>query len=643
MAELNPVPSTHVLLESMLQKLRLNTQSSNSSQTDIQTNSPSVEFDAVTRQDSSEVYQFGCPSNNSGEQDRRSSVWNNASMWNESPWSHQSSQFVSTSTPNSNNPFRKVRKHVFSPKPKRTPLWRGHNNFTPERDNDVNSWAGQEGTPRLEKYNQISLDGENRDVLDPGVPPLFKTEPYQKPPDLLAQTLPTSTSVWETPEVRGHSGTWSWGVGPDTGKTTKASKKKWGEAKRWAKKVKERWREKHRGTENEPGDDGETQGMNEEVQRNLSSLSGPIDVNNTTTEQIDNSYIHNEPIDTGVDEAGTSSLTFMSENLFTFSTSDLMEEIFSGTQWAQFLSGNSTTWDQSNESSSNINQSGEEEWTGKWEHTDTTNSHLGMTQEQMSLPDSFTQDMAVDEPVYGTSQISVTELTRSQLQTADLYTNHLQSADLSLNDTHNSEQMNEQSQFFHQPSNESENSVPGYSQPQASDLSHKQSQDGKGFIPLLDLSYLKPVDSSSTSTQRSLRRKREHWTKRRESSEDPGQDMEDENHRSSYMFAHTSNSTRSISPTSSINSYQNSEESESSFSTETQVKKRRMENSRHVRFAEEVVILPPTTWPAEDEEEEEQEVVEEKEEDWHEDPAPRSSFPKWIGSLKGFKRTKYKF
>lgn len=74
-----------------------------------------------------------------------------------------------------------------------------------------------------------------------------------------------------------------------------------------------------------------------------------------------------------------------------------------------------------------------------------------------------------------------------------------------------------------------------------------------------------------------------------------------------------------------------------------------MENSRHVRFAEEVVILPPTIWPAEEDEEDEEEEegeneeVVEKEEDWQEGPAPRSSLPKWIGSLKGLKRTKYKF
>lgn len=261
MAELNPVSSANVLLESMLQKLRLDTQSNNGSQTDIQTCSSPVEFNAVKGEDSSEVYQFGCPSTNSGDQDRRSSIWKNAGLRNEIPWSHQSFPVGGTSTPNSNSPFRKIRKHVFSPKPKRTPLWRGPNNFTPERDNDVFSWAGQDGTPRLEKYNHISVEGENRDVLDSGVPPLFKTEPYQKPPDLLDQRVHTSTSVLETPEVRGQRGTWSWGVGGDNGKTTKTSKKKWGEAKRWAKKVKEQWREKHRGTENEQGYDGETQEM----------------------------------------------------------------------------------------------------------------------------------------------------------------------------------------------------------------------------------------------------------------------------------------------------------------------------------------------------------------------------------------------
>ncbi|KAA0709262.1 hypothetical protein E1301_Tti013249 [Triplophysa tibetana] len=630
MAELNPVSSTNVLLESMLQKLRLNTQSNNASQTDIQTNSLSLELIAVTGEDSSEVYQFGCPSTNSGEQDRRSSIWKNAGLRNEIPWSHQSFPDGGKSTPNSNSPFRKIRKHVFSPKPKRTPLWRGPNNFTPEVNNDVISWAVQDGTPRLEKYNHISVEGGKRDVLDSGVPPLFKTEPCQKPPDLLAQRVHTSTSVLETPEVRGQRGTWSWGVGADHGKTTKTSKKKWGEAKRWAKKVKEQWREKHRGTENEQGYDGETQEMNEEVLSNLSPLPGPIDVNNTNTEIVYTSYIHNEPIHTGLDEAGTSSPTFMR-------TSNLMEEIFSGTEWAQFLSVNNTTQNQSNYSPSINNQSGE--WTGKWRH-----SHLGMTQQQMSIPDMSTQDMAVDQPVYrrhGIYQV-VTELPTNQLQTSDMCTNQLQSVDLSFNETHNGQQMNELSRFSHQPSYESEKSVPSYSQPEVSDLSREQYQDRKeGFIPLLDLSYLQPVDSSSTSKQGSLRRKREHWTKRWEPSEDTGQDMEDENHRSSYISTHSSNSIRSISPTSYHISYQNSEDVESSFSMETAVKKRRMENSCHVRFAEEVVILPSTVW-IEEEEEENEEVVE-KEENWQEDSAPRSSFPKWIGSIKGFKRTKYKF
>lgn len=169
-----------------------------------------------------------------------------------------------------------------------------------------------------------------------------------------------------------------------------------------------------------------------------------------------------------------------------------MEEIFSGTEWAQFLSVNSTTQDQSHDSPSINNQSGEEEWTDIWKHTN-INSHLGMTQDQMALPDSSTQDMAVDQPVYRRHGIShITELATNQLQTSDLCTNQLQSVDLNPNETHSSQQMHQLSQFSQQPSNESENSVPSYSQPQVSELSHEQSQDGKeGFIPLLDLSYLK--------------------------------------------------------------------------------------------------------------------------------------------------------
>lgn len=171
-----------------------------------------------------------------------------------------------------------------------------------------------------------------------------------------------------------------------------------------------------------------------------------------------------------------------------------MEEIFSGTQWAQFLSVSSTTQDQLNESLSHINQSGEKKWTGTGHHTDTINSL------QMSHPESFTQNVAFNVPVYSrnhTSPISVpSSHVADQLQTSVLYRNHFQNPDLSLSEIHNIGQMNEQSQFSHQFSNESTehhlmSSQQSYSQPQVSDLNHNQAERGNDFIPLLDHSYLK--------------------------------------------------------------------------------------------------------------------------------------------------------
>nr|XP_055034251.1 uncharacterized protein zgc:113229 [Misgurnus anguillicaudatus] len=592
MAELNPVPNRQVLLESMLQKLRVNAQSDNGSQTEMSVESAET--------DSSAAYQFGFSSNNRTEQERHSLNWNNNER------NQQSSSFGATSTPISNNPAKKIRKHVFSPKPKRAPLiWKGENQFPTEKNIIGNSWFRQEG--------------ENRDVLGSGLSPSFQTDPYQTPPDLLGQSLPMSTSLSDTPEIRGQSGIWTWGSGKDTGKPTKKSKKKWGDAKRWTKKMKERWRERHRATETEPRNDGERQALNEA--RNVSTLSVPIDVNNTTTKLVENLNTHSEPIDRGLDGAANSSPSYMSENLFSFSTSNLMEEIFSGTQWAQFLSVSSNTQNQPNESLSHINQSGEGKWTGTGHYTDMINSI------QMSHHEGFTQDMAFNVPVYSRNHTSPigdpSSHVANQLQTSVMYRNHLQNPDLSLSETHNFERMNEQSQFSHQFSNEHHpmSSQQSYSQSQVSDLNHNQ--------PHLNHSYLKPMDSSSLNTRGSLQRKREHWTNRRD------------------QFKYREDEDDSSSSSSSLSCPQYSEDSDSSVYMEIAVKKRKMDDSRHVRFAEEVMILPPPIWPEEDDEEEE-EVVEEvkeeekKEEVWPQDPPPRSSFPKWIVSLKG-RRTKYKF
>ncbi|XP_077091903.1 uncharacterized protein LOC143744353 [Siphateles boraxobius] len=635
MEELNPVSESHALLESMLQKLQLKAETNSSSQADMQTCSP-----YETAEDSSKttVYPFGF-SSKSKERDESTSVWNKR----ENPWTQQSSHFGGALTPK--QPIKRISKHNsrFSTKPKRPPLiWGEHKCFTPERTDDVTSWVGDDQMPRPEKMQQFSLEGNTSS----NVPQLYKTESFRNPPDLLAPTLTTSSSVVEKPEVKGQSGTWSWvavnekieGIKPheQSGKPTKTSRKKWGEAKRWAQNVKERWRERHRSTMTRQRDDGERLAQNE-IQSNLSSLSGPIYVDNTPTAPTETTDIHHEPVKRALDEDGAASLSYMSDSLFSVgTTSNLMEEIFSGTEWAQFLSINCTTQDQSNEPQMNINQSRVEQRNSKWTQNYTTDSHLGMTKPSLS------QSFASDKPVYNqteTSQMSVpsshvTDLTTNPLQTSDPFTNVLQNGYLKLIESHHSEQSNEQSQFSQLDPNylkATDRSDPQRMSSQVSDPTQGGTDD---FIPHLDPSFIKPKDRSSIKSYGSLSRKREHWTKRRDPFEHTTQDMEDEDHSSSFMATETSHS-----PTSSINSLMDSI-SVSSVSLETVVKKRRMEDTqRHVRFSEEVIILPPSYLPENDDDDDDEEDYDTE---CPEEPSPRPSIPKWIVSLKG-KSAKYKF
>lgn len=257
MEELNPVSDTQALLESMLQKLQLNAETNSSSHADMQTCSL---YETVEDSSKTTVYPFGF-SSKSKERDGSTSVWNKT---------QQSSHFGGPLTPK--QPVKRICKHNsgFSTKPKRPPLiWGEHKRFTSERTEDVTSWVGDDQMPRPEKMQQFSLEGNTSS----NVPPLYKTESLRNPPDLLAPTLTSSSSVVEKPEVKGQSGTWSWvavnekieGVRPheQSGKTTKTSRKKWGEAKRWAQNVKERWRERHRSTMARQRDDEERLAQNE--------------------------------------------------------------------------------------------------------------------------------------------------------------------------------------------------------------------------------------------------------------------------------------------------------------------------------------------------------------------------------------------
>ncbi len=66
-----------------------------------------------------------------------------------------------------------------------------------------------------------------------------------------------------------------------------------------------------------------------------------------------------------------------------------------------------------------------------------------------------------------------------------------------------------------------------------------------------------------------------------------------------------------------------------------------MDDTRRVRFSEEVIILWPTYLPESDDDDDDDEE-ENDDNDWLEVPSPRHSFPRWIVSLKP-KSGKYKF
>ncbi|NP_001017913.1 uncharacterized protein LOC550612 [Danio rerio] len=634
MAELNPVSDTHALLESMLQKLRLNTQQTNSSSvTDMQTCSASESAEDSSK---TNVYQFGT-SIRSKEQDGRSSVWNN---WGNS-WTQQSPNFGSALTPAAKKPAKRITKHLASSaKPKRPPLiWGENKRFISERSNDVTSSVGNE---------QFSLGGEIRS----NVPPLYQTETFKNPPDLLAPTLTPSSLVLDKTEVRGQ---WSWAAESEKNigggfielpeKTTKTSRKTWGEPKRWAQSVKERWRERRRGTQSRQRDDGQTQ-MQNKAQSNYSSLPTPIDVNNTPAALAETAEIPQVLISTAPDEdEGPSSPSYLSDSLLAFdTTSNLMEEIFSGTEWAQFLSVNHSTSDQSNEPPKSINQSHEEDWTSKWTCKDTTESHLVITQP------SFLNSTS-NKSVYNQANTS---------QMSDLNTNPIQTSDMFTNQSQNFNQQNEQSQLYDFNLNELKTTENSHPQPMSTEVSNPSQRGTEDFISSLDLSCLKPRDRSSITPQGSLSRKREHWTKRRNLFEHTTENMENEEEQSS-SFINTPSSNSS-----SLNSVPDS----ISENPETAVKKRRMEVTRRVRFAEEVIVITARYLPEyneeedddddddddededyaddddddddDEEEEEEEEVEKEDNNERLDERSPRPSLPKWIASLRG-KSAKYKF
>ncbi|KAL7886176.1 hypothetical protein AOLI_G00064710 [Acnodon oligacanthus] len=656
MAKSSAVSDTQSLLQSMLQKLKLQNHSERSSTpTQEQTPFPTVGLNGRSSLEST-AYQFGDPSKQPGTPP---SIWTNL----DNPWrlhsSHPHQEQSTEGIPATLAP------DVIS-------------------DGEMFRWNRKQ---LKISHSKLSDDSSSLSSFSTTENTLNSTD--------LSTPSPTSSILSQRTSEKhsDHSGVCSEGVGdirkdninvPDKimrTRTSRTSKRKWEDPgkKRWTQKVKERWKERHKKERDgkqkqEPNDMAKnghcptpTKSSDDNAAATLSEQN--INDNSTIATLREQNTIHPEPINNGLGEAPPSPLDHMSESMFSFGTFNLMEEIFAGKEWANFFQTSTCsqpeftciTADKTTESPNSVSQSPCREHTtgNQWDYKEAAHSNLRMASSQMNS-ESFQEEMDITE------QTRASDFSLALSQTFDFLkdqselfpSNQIQSMDLGLSQSENDEETKYQTQLLdlHQnyqlntaeASNQSLTSERNLNQSQQSDPNHTQPETvHEEFLPLLDLSYLQPKDSSSPRKLGTLSRKRGHCTLRRGSSDRGRSETGEVDEWGDNAPLNSLHPAPSLSPASSISSlqYSISQNSESSASTETIVKKRRLENTRRVRFAEEVVFLPPLVlsedYDDEDEDdnddynnEEEGEASDEDEDNVQEEPQSRSSIPNWIVALR---------
>ncbi|XP_017547575.1 uncharacterized protein zgc:113229 [Pygocentrus nattereri] len=652
MAKSSAVSDTQSLLQSMLQKLKLQNHSERSSTpTQEQAPSPTVGLNGRSSLEST-VYQFGDPSKQQGTPP---SVWTNL----DSSWRLQLS----------NQPH----------------LEQSIEGIPATLEPDVISDS------EIPRWNRKQLKISHSKVSDDSssLSSSSTTENTLNPTDLPTPSPTSSILSQKTSEKHSdHSGVCSEGVGdirkdsinvPDKimrTRTSRTSKRKWEDPgkKRWTQKVKERWKERHKkerdGKQKQESNDmakndhcpAPTKSSDDNTTATLYEQN--ISDNSTIVTLREQNTIHPEPINNGLDEAPPSPLDHMSESIFPFGTFNLMEEIFTGKEWASFFQTNTgsqpeftcITADKTTESLNTVSQSPYRERTtgNQWDYKEAADSNLRTPSSQMKSG-SFQEDMDITEQPR-TSDLSQTfEFLKDK---SELFaSNQIQSMDLGLSQSENDEETKYQPQLqdLHQnyqlntaeaSYHQSLTSERNLNQSQQSDPNHTQPETvHEEFLPLLDLSYLQPKDSSSPRKFGTLSRKRGHCMLQRGSSDRGRSETGELDEWGDNAPLNSLHPAPSLSPASSISSFQDSncQDSESSASIETIIKKRRLENTRRVRFAEEVVFLPPLVlsedYDDEDDNddydnEEEGEASDEDEDDVQEEPQSRSSVPNWIVALR---------
>uniref|UniRef100_A0A4W4G6L2 BZIP domain-containing protein n=1 Tax=Electrophorus electricus TaxID=8005 RepID=A0A4W4G6L2_ELEEL len=539
MAELSPVSDTQALLQSMLQRLKLQTHSG----TSMLESTPFalIEGNVRTTESSSEtpIYQFGA-SLETKQQGRIASIYTKP----DSPRTFQSSGLKSATQTPPKQPAREIKVHNSG-----VSTW----GFSSERNSGAISSTDVASTPRRIK-KQFNFLRRKANEDNSSVPSFPTTDDTLNPPDLSLLSPASATPGYKVSEAQDQEAIWSGTAGNGMGGTISVSesttqprtsrKKKRANPghKRWTQKVKERWRERR--------NNRDKQEQNEVAKVSFSTFQ--LHSNNRITKF---------------------------ESMLTFGTINLMEEIFSGQEWAKFFPASTssrsesscTTQDQAIESSSSISQLCQEKQTTirQWDYKDTTESNLNMAPSQMN-----------SGGLHGSNQ---------RAKSMDQYFSHSQ----------NSELTKDQSQFLdHNLSNQSQTDVTqllsGDHSLNHSDQDHNQSEGMyEEFLPLFDMSYLQPKDSSSLRAHGSLNRKRGHCALSRNVSEQGGSQSGEVNDWREDAFRPvysphpdnwTEDTTRpiysphlppSLSPTSFISSlqYSISQDSDLSTNTETVVKK----------------------------------------------------------------------
>ncbi|KAM9470462.1 uncharacterized protein Hap1MRO34_012433 [Clarias gariepinus] len=433
--------------------------------------------------------------------------------------------------------------------------------------------------------------------------------------------------------------------------------------RKWTQKVKEKWKERHQNISIEEGDDKGTQ------EQSQVSIGSPIPVqrlmshdNNTTTVyngRLEDS-LQQQPINNGLFEDIPSPLDHMSETLFSPGTFNLMDEIFTGQEWAKYLPSSTSnqsassfiTQDQELGLTSSINQSHPNEQTrlNQWNYR---GPELGLTQSQMNSGGFHTTEYHFNETKSpGIGAASMSELHNGQYGLSDSGSNHLESMDLSVSALGNNYPIRDQVHIY--PYNQLKQKLNVESNQQMMDqsqtpgINHSQSGNEHDVLRLVDLSYVQSrEDNSSLKKKTLLNRKRSYSTERRGSNERCRTETEE-----MHEWRHnppTSDPTPSLSPASSTSSLQHSlsEESDLSVSTEIVIKKRRVENARRVRFSEVVTYAPPLLLTDDDGDADDEDYShhDNTANDVREEESPSRLLPvpRWIEALRSKTRSKTKF